>query len=139
MNRMLTIVSLALLVSACGKGELDPASLTSNPFDPDYNGPEVFVYDTTFTRNVSIPGGVVQYQIIGFHVKSELLPSGASYSVAVEETATGITDVINPQPPNSNLFEYPKINPVVGAPVCLRLRLRNNQSNARPEEICAIL
>ncbi|HRD52800.1 MAG TPA: hypothetical protein PKY96_09140 [Flavobacteriales bacterium] len=139
MNKILAISALALLASACGKGELDPASLTSNPFDPDYNGPEVFVYDTTFTRNVSIPGGVVQYQVIGFHVKSELLPSSASYSVAVEETATGIADVIDPQPPNSNRFEYLKINPVVGAPVCLRLSLRNNQSNARPEVICATL
>ena len=138
MRKPLTIISIALLAMACGK-ELDPETLSSNPFDPDYTGPEVFVFDTTYTQNVVIPSGVVTYQVIGFHVRSELLPTGAHYSVQAVQVATGEVSMLNPDPPNSHSFKYQKVNPVAGVPECVRLSLFNNASSARPEQICATL
>lgn len=138
MRKQLTFVSIALLAMACGK-ELDPGTLNSNPFDPDYAGPDVFVFDTTYTQNVVIPSGVVTYQVIGFHVKSELLPDDARYSVQAVQVATGDVSVLNPDPPNSHSFKYQKVNPVPGVPECVRLSLFNNASSARPEQICATL
>lgn len=138
MNKLLIPLVIALLAMSCGK-ELDPGTLNSNPFDPDYAGPDVFVYDTTYTQNVAIPGGIIVYHVIGFHVKSELLPSGAGYSVRAERVGTGDVSILNPDPPNSSSFKYLKVNPVVGVPECVRLSLFNNNSSARPEEICATL
>ncbi len=139
MKRTATYLCIALLACACGKGELDPASLTGNPFDADYDGPPVFVYDSTYTQTVTIPGGVIVNQVIAFHVKSELLPVNTGYSVEVVETVTGDRAVINPDPPNSHSFRYSRANPVVGAPLCVKLALYNNADTARPEEVCASL
>ncbi len=130
---------LMVLLHSCGKGELDPASLTNNPFDPDYSGPAVYEYDTTYLHIISLPQGPVSYQVISFRVKEELFLSDVAYSVQVFDRENGITTVIAPDPPNSDHFNYNKPDLVIGSPVCLDLRLYNNQSAARAEEICATL
>lgn len=137
--RPLFIPSLLVLLVACGKGELDPATLTGNPFDRDYDGPAVFELDTTYLGTVVVPGGVVTYQVIAFRVREELFLADASYSVQVSDRESGVTTVIGPTPPNSDRFAYHKPDVVTGAPVCLDLSLYNNQSAARAEEICATL
>ena len=138
MNKLLTLLSAALVLASCGK-ELDVDTLNSNPFDPEYAGPEVFVFDTTYVQLVNIPGGVIAYHVICFHVKSELLPQGAGYSVRAERVGTGDVTLLNPDPPNSSSFKYLKVNPVAGVPECVRLSLFNNNSSARAEELCATL
>lgn len=138
MKHALLAIPIALLALGCGKGELDPASLTSNPFDADYDGPAVFVFDSTYTQNVTIPGGIIVNQVIAFHVKAELLPPNNGYSVRVVETATGDSTLIDPIPSDNNRFRYSRANPVVGA-LCVRLGLHNNNATSRREEICATL
>ena len=54
MNKLLTLLSAALVLASCGK-ELDVDTLNSNPFDPEYAGPEVFVFDTTYVQLVNTP------------------------------------------------------------------------------------
>ncbi|MBK7385009.1 MAG: hypothetical protein IPI81_16985 [Flavobacteriales bacterium] len=131
------ISTIALL--GCGKGELDPGTLTNNPFDPDYNGPAVFELDTTFLEVVVIPGATLLNQAIVFHAKAELFLSDAAYSVRVVDQMNGLTYTLDPNPTNTDRFKYVRSEPVIGAPVCLELRLFNNQSAARAEQICATL
>lgn len=139
MRTLLVRLLPTLLLLACGKGELDPGTLKDNPFDPDYAGPPVFQLDTTYARSVSTPSGPVQQQVIAFRVRSELFLSRVQYSVRVEDTAYGLTEVIDPDPIGSSHFNYVRLGWQVGVPVCLRLRLFNDQSAARAEEICATL
>ena len=131
------ISTIALL--GCGKGELDPGTLTNNTFDPDYNGPAVFELDTTFLEVVVIPGATLLNQAIVFHAKAELFLSDAAYSVRVVDQMNGLTYTLDPNPTNTDRFKYVRSEPVIGAPVCLELRLFNNQSAARAEQICATL
>ncbi len=139
MKPLPTILIAAALFCGCGKGELDPDTLTNNPFDPSYTGPGVYEFDTTYLDVVVIPGGVITYQVIAFRVKEELFLSDAAYSVQVHDRESGITSVIEPDPSGSDHFRYLKPDAVIGSPVCLDLRLYNNQSAARAEEICATL
>jgi len=138
MNKPFAIFTIALLALACGK-EVDPTAMNSNPFDPQYNGENVFVFDTTYTQIITIPGGAIVNHVIAVHVKEELLPEGAAYAVRAVRVGTGEVTILNPDPPNSNSFKYQKVNPVVGVPECVRLSLFNNGSSARPEQICATL
>lgn len=139
MNRKLALGLIALLVGACGKGELDPASLNNNPFDPDYNGTAVFVLDTTFQRTINIGGTPLQQQVIGFHARQELFLNDQRYSVLVEDPAYNLDDVIEPTTGGGHAFEYVRLGAQVGIPVCIRVSLYNDQRAARAEEICATL
>jgi hypothetical protein len=129
-----------LLLSACYKDDLDPARLTNNPFDPEYVGENVFVSEGTFTETVFIPQiGTVVRQVIAFRVRSELFLSDATYSVRVHDLENGQTILLDADPPGGDSFKYYKQNLVIGSPVCLELRLSNNLSAARAEEICVTL
>ena len=138
MNRT-TLALLVLLLAACGKGELDPGPWTTNPFDPDYTGANVFQYDTTYTELITFPNGAFLYQVIEFTVKEELFLGPADYNVHVVDEENGTATDIGESPVNSAHFSYRRPEPVIGAPVCLRLSLTNNNSNARAERICATL
>ncbi len=139
MNRHCLLFFLPLLLVSCGKGELDTAPLTNNPFDPDYTGADLFVYDTTYTELITFPNGQFLYQVITFSVKEELFLAPAEYNVHVSDQENGNTSVVGPSPANSAHFIYRRAEPVIGAPVCLQLSLTNNGSTARAETICATL
>lgn len=130
---------ILLLAMGCGKGELDPATLTTNPFDPDYSGPAVFQVDSTYLVSNVINGVLVQYQAIAFHVHEELFTAPAEYSVLLVDRTTGLDHVLEPNPPGSNRFVFLKGQPLPNIPVCVVLRLYNNLSAARPEEACVTL
>lgn len=138
MNRAI-LALLVLMLTACGKGELDPGPLTTNPFDPDYTGANVFEYDTTYTELITFPNGAFLYQVIEFRVHEELFLSPANYTVRVHDEENGTSSDLGESPVNSAHFIYRRPEPVIGAPVCLRLSLTNNNSNARAERICATL
>ncbi|MBK8497938.1 MAG: hypothetical protein IPL52_03760 [Flavobacteriales bacterium] len=127
------------LFTACDKGELDTAPLTTNPFDPDYNGANLFEYDTTFTELITFPNGAFLYQVIEFKVREELFLSPSNYTVRVHDEENGTTTELGDSPANSAHFIYRRPEPVIGAPVCLGLSLTNNNNNARAERICATL
>ena len=130
----------ALLVFlGCGKGELDPGTLNNNPFDPDYNGPAVFELDTTYAEPVVVGGSTLIYQAIIFRVKEELFLSPAAYSVKMTDQLNDFTTVLEPNPSNSDRFKYLRSEPLPNIAVCLELRLFNNLSAARAEQICATL
>lgn len=138
MKGLLLLVPV-VIVAACGKGELDPAGLSDNPFDPDYKGPTVFTADSTYLQTVLIGAETVIYQAMAFHVQENLFTSPAAYSVQIRDQVTGLVSVLEPNPPNSNRFTY-----LIGAPQpnvarCFDLSLYNNLSAARADGLCVTL
>lgn len=139
MTRPLLLLLGIVAAAGCGKGELDPASLTNNPFDPAYNGPPVFALDTTYVRVISTGSGPLPQQVIGFHARSALFLSTPQYNVLVHDPGQGLTTLLSPTAPGGHSFEYARLGAEPGVPVCITLSLYNDQSAARPEELCATL
>ncbi len=133
------LLLLAVLAAACGKDELDTSVLRNNPFDPDYNGPPVFVADSTYLVTVMLGTIPTPFQVVAFHVREELFTAPAAYSVRVIDRSNGLASVIEPNPANSNRFTFLKGDYQVNVPLCLGLSLYNNLSAARTEEICVTL
>lgn len=133
-----TIALLLVLLTGCYKDTVDVADLRDNPFDPDYQGEPVFVLEGTFLQQVDIGTGSVVYQIIEIRVREDLFLAPATYSVAARDLQTGQEELLNPDPPGGALFRFQRA-PSPGQPVCLELRLSNNQSTARAETLCATL
>jgi hypothetical protein len=129
----------AVLAMACGKGELDAGTLTDNPFDPAYDGPSVFVADSTYIVLVNVNGTLTPFQAIAFHVREELFTAPAAYSVRMLDRSNGVVYILEPNPANSNRFTYIKGELQLNVQVCLELRLYNNLSAARPDDICVTL
>lgn len=138
MKRLSTLLMLALLIGGCYKDEVDVSRLTNNPFDPQYVGPPVFEGQGTSLQQVNIGGATVLYQIIAFRVRSELFLSPATYGVEVRDQQSGQVQVLSPDPPGSDQFRYRRA-PLPGQPVCVELRLSNDQSTARAETLCVTL
>jgi hypothetical protein len=139
-SQYLLSLGAMLLMSACYKDDLDPAQLTNNPFDQEYVGENVFVSEGTYTETVFVPQiGNVLRQVIAFRVRSELFLSDVTYSVRVHDLENDQTILMDADPPGGDSFKYYKQNLVIGTPVCLELRLSNNLSAARAEEICVTL
>lgn len=77
------LFSLLLLVgiTGCAKHELDVAELTTNPFDPDYVGADIFSVVSTATSTYTVDG--VEYQRLNLRVKvhTEYFPRATTYLV----------------------------------------------------------
>lgn len=126
----------AVLAVACGKGELDTAELNTNPFDSDYQGPSVFVADSTYIIMVEINFVPTPFQAIAFHVREELFTAPSAYSVRALDRNNGVVYTLESNPSNTNRFVYIKGEIVPNSPVCLELRLFNNASYSRGDDIC---
>lgn len=137
--RIQLLIVPVLIVASCGKGELDPADLRDNPFDADYEGPTVFVADSTYLQQVLIGSEIVFYQAMAFRVKEELFTSSSAYSVQVRDRVSGQVSVLEPNPPNSNRFTYLIGAPQLNVARCFDLSLYNNLSAARADELCVTL
>ena len=135
----MVIGMLLVAMVGCKKEELEVKDFTENPFDPDYAGPSLFSFDTTFVTVVTFPNGQFFYQVIAFDVDASRFLSDVDYAVLVNDRENGTSIAVGPDPAGSNHFKYFKTNVVQGAPVCLDLHLYNNFNAARSEEICATL
>lgn len=127
-----------LSLSGCYKDALDDRLPTDNPFDREYDGPTVFVSEGTYTQVTNIGPVSVLRQVIAFRVRSELFLSPTPYSVQVRDLQSGVTELLNADPPGSDNFKFFR-EPAPGQSICLELRLSNNQSAAGPTTICATL
>lgn len=139
-------IIMALLLAGCGKDEVDVSTMTNNPFDQEYQGPQVIelvdAYVETINVPVEQPNGQVTYepvdhQVIEVRVRQDLFLSPASYQVGV--TRNGQVQLLNPEPPGSDRFKYKFAPPAPGVPVCADYRLMNNFSGAVSYGICATL
>lgn len=142
MNRLLTALLVLAASTGCYKDDVDISALHTNPFDPDYTGENVFVFDDTYLESVLLgsPPTPVLVQVVQVHVKEELLPYGASYSVQFTDPDVDDPVVQNPVP-GTHTFKYYRIEATAepGVEKCFELRLFNDQSTGRPETICCTL
>ena len=142
MKRLLPCLFALAAFTGCYKDDVDISALNTNPFDPDYTGENVFVFDDTYMESVLLgsPPIPVQVQVVQVHVKEDLLPSGADY--AVQFTDPDVDDPVVQNPvPGTNVFKYYRIEATAepGVEKCFELRLFNDQSTGRAEQICCTL
>jgi hypothetical protein len=135
----LLLLPLLLGLSGCYKDDLDVSTWTNNPFDPDYTGPAVFAYDTTYVDVFGVPPKVLSQQVVQFHVNSSLFLSPNAYQVRVKDLDNGQTVVLSQFPAGSDVWRYTKLDFTFGQELCLEVQLSNNFSYGRPETICATL
>lgn len=139
MKRLALILPLLLLLSGCFKDTVDVAQLTNNPFDREFDGEAVFVFEETFTEVVNIGTSNVVYQVIVFRVREELFLAPTAYGIRLDDLQNGQLDQpTSPVTPGSSRYRYRR-EPAPAVPICLRLRLTNNQGAARADTICATL
>ncbi len=132
------MILLPLLIASCYKDELDPATLINNPFDPEYSGPNVFAFDTTFIE--PIPGTAESRQVFQFTVNSSLFLAPQDYAVHVQDDLLPPIDpYVYPAPPGNDVLRYYRSEIVFGQDVCLRLSLSNNYHQGRAETVCGTL
>ncbi|GEM_PF-902211 len=134
---LLPAVCCALLTS-CYKDDLDPAALTNNPFDPGYNGPAIFTFDTTYVE-VLTTFPLIQRQVFQFHVNSGLFLAEQAYSVRVHDQVSGTTSMVEQLPAGSDVLRYYRLEFTHGQEYCMGLALSNNTHDGRTETVCGFL
>ncbi len=152
MKKYIHILLTMLLLAACYKDEVDVSSMKNNPFDRDFEGPEVFEFVDTYVETVTVMVVVgnppnqtqvpmqVDQQVIEFRVHEELFLSPPSYSVQVRDLDLGSTQLLHPDPQFLDHFKYYRPTGIAeGTLICVELGLSNNQTTARLEVICATL
>lgn len=98
-NRLALVLMLAVILPSCLKDDLDPASLTTNPLDEDYDGPALIVPGAyTVNAITDMNGDTISYDVLLVaHVRTELLPPLTSWIWTVNgETGTnqGMDDYV---------------------------------------------
>ena len=86
----LFIIPVVLALAGCLKNDLDPANLTSNPLDQDYDGPALIELVSDTTRIIYdglTPLDTVVEQTV--QVRSDLLAPGTDYALYVTKLNTG--------------------------------------------------
>ncbi|MCB9171096.1 MAG: hypothetical protein H6594_12185 [Flavobacteriales bacterium] len=142
MRYLIIILGLgaSLFLAGCRKDPIDLSELHDNPFDPDFDGPAMFSFDTTYIETV-VADTIITYQrqVVQFHVHDEHFLSAASYYVQVTDLSNGEQVILGQYPVGSHVFRYRKTDFAVGQELCLQLRLSNDLSYGRPETICCTL
>ena len=127
------LFSLLLLVgiTGCAKHELDVAELTTNPFDPDYVGADIFSVVSTTTSTYTVEG--VEYQRLNMRVKvhTELFPRISTYLVD-QDGAPVIAS--SSMPDNELTVQFQDVDP--GVTYCRRLYLYNDGVRGGSNEVC---
>lgn len=86
-------IGCALALTSCYKDDLDLDGLTTNPLDPDYNGPAVieFVGSSTeiILNGAGLPIDTVHRQTV--HVRGDLISDMTDWSVHMESAEHGIS------------------------------------------------
>ena len=134
------LLPLLLSITSCYKDEVDPAALKNNPFDPGYNGPLVFSFDTTYVRETPIPGfPPLIRQAFEFSAKSSLFLHPTTYQVHVRDLDNGFADVIDPIVAGGDRFRYSRVDQLHGQPLCVEVSLSNSGSTSGKETVCGTL
>lgn len=136
--RCMGLLSVLVLLGGCLKDDVDPSTLTSNPFDPGYTGPPIFSFDTTYVELVTGPPSYAR-QVFQFKVNSALFLEPAAYSVYVQDPSDTSATYVEQLPPGSHTLRYYKLEYQQGVELCLTLHLANNFHIGRGEVICGTL
>ena len=131
---LLLILPLALSLAGCLKNDVDPAKLTTNPLDPDYDGPALIELVSDTTRIVyagGMPTDTVVEQVV--HVRTDLLPSGTDYALYVTKVNTGyVYDYSDPGTTQERAYHHV----VPGVPYCYDYQLKVLFTLTKPYHYC---
>lgn len=136
MNKAITLLMVGVLATmvACKKDEIDIASLTTNPFDPDYAGAPIFTFISSMTTTELINGNAVNTLTIEVQVHTELFGRPTTYQVAYNDGSA--TSTPSNSIPNGLLtMQIPNV--VEGQEYCNMLRLENGGAFGGGNTICA--
>lgn len=126
------LAAVALLTSGCAKHELDTDSLTTNPFDRDYDGPAVFTLIDASTGVELVNSVPVRVLTVRVRVHTEFFGRPTTYIVATDR----VGDI-----PSSNIPEgvltLRVVNVETGDQYCTELRLKNDGAIGAGNTICA--
>lgn len=128
-------IPLVFALAGCLKDDIDPAKLTSNPLDPDYDGPALIELVSDTTRIVysgPIRVDTVVEQTI--HVRTELLAPGTIYKLYVTQVNTGtVFDYSSDFPPPQDRSYH---HVVPGVAYCYDYRLVVQYSKTKAYRYC---
>ena len=134
---LILILPLALGLTGCLKDDLDPASLTSNPLDPDYQGPALIELVSDSTRIIyggGQPIDTVVEQTI--HVRTDLLPAGTTWKLYITQVNTGqVFDYGSELPPPDD-HSYHHV--VAGTSYCFDYQLKVQFSLTKAWRYCTV-
>jgi hypothetical protein len=135
-SMLLGTLTCILLFTGCIKDPV-PVPLSTNPFDPDYEGPPLVELDSSST--------VVYYQdfvpvdtVLRFHFKfrRDLFPSPTSFIPVVTDLTTGTVDPGN-ELVSATSWTYERSGVQPGQSYCLDVQLRVLFSDTRKWRACA--
>lgn len=136
---MRTLIAIALgcagLFTSCYKDDIAPEALTTNPLDPDYDGPPVVQLDSATTDPFFNPDTQqMEYLLMQFiHVRTDLLPEGVDYTLHITKLNTGeVYDYSSDIPPGSPT--YYSVTP--GEQYCYAYRLKVGYALTKADTYC---
>jgi len=131
----LLCIPLIIGLAGCLKDDLDPAGLTSNPLDPDYNGPALIELVSDTARIVySGPVHVDTVVEQTIHVRADLLAPGTDYTLYVTLVNTGeVFDYSSEFPPPEDRAYH---HVVPGVSYCYDYQLKVQFSKTKVYRYC---
>lgn len=137
---MRTIILLAacLFLSSCYKDELDPGGLTSNPFDADYTGTEIFTVEDSYVEVYSPPTGgtALRFRVV-VKVNTELFPRQTPYWVRFRQgSSDGFTELVSTSMPTDRI-QLSAAPVQSGHAYCWEIQLGNAGTWGGGNDVCA--
>jgi len=131
------IVPLVLVLSSCLKDDLNPATLTSNPLDPDYTGPALIELVSDTTRIVYSGGQPVDTVVEQtVHVRTDLLAPGTAWTLYITQVNTGqVFDYGSGLPPPSDHSYH---HTTAGTSYCFDYQLKVQFSLTKAWRYCTV-
>jgi|JI6StandDraft_1071083.scaffolds.fasta_scaffold03425_2 hypothetical protein len=130
------LLFVPLLFTSCLKDDLEPAKLTTNPFDLDYTGEPLLVLEgatvEVFYDDSGFPNDTVLEQTI--RVRTELLSPLAGWTWRIKDLST---NTIVDSPSNSATFTYFAHNVSVGSTRCFEYTLIAELTPTIPYTFCS--
>jgi hypothetical protein len=137
MKTLFPLLLVSMLLSSCLKDDLDPATLTTNPLDLDYDGTPLVVLDHDTLRIVTDLNGFPIDTVLeqNVRVRTDLLPPLTGWTWTVKDLTTGVvTNTTN----NSPEYTSTVYHPVIGSTHCYEYILQVQYSPTKPYSYCSV-
>lgn len=130
MKRLLTIsLILTVALMSCYKDSVDVNSLVTNPYDPDYNGPDLLVIDQV----VTIPSAS-RVLVVNFHVDTTLFNELVPYKIRIDDASSGVSIELVETPDHT--YAYNKLGVAPGVDYCFDMYMVVNDALTKSHNRC---
>ncbi len=134
-HAILLMIATMLLV-ACHKDELEPTELTSNPFDSDYVGADLFSLDGAVIESY-VEDLVTYYRYrVRVRVHTELLLPNQVFSVRMQRLPDGPVTSLHSSQLQSDLFSVLLEDFELGNTYCWSFSMGNNNEWGGGNNVC---